>query len=313
MPGSWENQWEDWMTQHQGLPSEKKEGDGFMTPRDMDDSQKAVVARDLVFRYPGEKKAALDKVSFSVRKNEFFGIVGPNGAGKTTLMAALATLIRPRAGHLDILGNDAGRNPGKIRADIGLVPQESTLYQSLTVRENLQYFGGLYGLSGRALKTCISRCLEMVNLTAHQDRMVRQCSGGMKRRASIALGIVGQPKVLLLDEPAVNIDIHSRKLIFDRLTALKKENMTIICTTHILKDIEDLCDWVAVMDQGRIVACGNPRKLSGGKADSFEAWVLQLTRKSGLPDDRSRGNSDSSENGFPVDSRQIRNRVRGQD
>jgi ABC-2 type transport system ATP-binding protein len=248
--------------------------------RELEKNRQAVIARDLAFRYPGEKKRAVDGISFSVKKNEFYGIIGPNGAGKTTLMALLATLLKPHSGELRVLGNDA-RHSRKIRDHIGLVPQESTLYPSLTVKENLMYFGSLYGLSGRALKARVAQCLEMVDLISHQDRKVKHFSGGMKRRASIALGVVGAPKILLLDEPAANIDIHSRLSIFDKLMALKQEEMTIIYTTHILSDIEGLCDWVTIMDTGRTIAAGTPRELMDSMAgcNSFEAFFLELTGK----------------------------------
>ena len=239
----------------------------------------AVAARGLVKRYPGAEQPALGGLELEIFAGETFGLLGPNGAGKTTAISILATLLRPSAGSVRLFGLDPGRQCREVRRLIGLVPQEIALYPRLTVAENLAYFGRLHGLGGAGLKDRVGDCLAMVGLEAQGGRRVEACSGGMKRRANLAAGLLHRPRLLFLDEPTVGIDAQSRHVIFENLAHLKAEGMTLLYTTHYMEEARQLCDRIAIVDAGRVVALGAPAELLAAQPEcrDLEQLFLRLT------------------------------------
>jgi ABC-2 type transport system ATP-binding protein len=237
--------------------------------------------RGLAKRYPGADVAAVDGLDFTVRSGEIFGLLGPNGAGKTTAISIACTLLAPTAGRVAVCGADVSSNPAEARRHLGLAPQEIALYPTLTPRENLRYFGRLHGLSGAALARRIDECLALVGLSDPGDRRIDACSGGMKRRANLAAALLHAPRILFLDEPTVGIDAQSRNLILEQLAVLRDAGTTIVYTTHYMEEAEQLCDRVAVMDRGRIIAEGAPADLVGEAEEcaNLEQLFLRLTGK----------------------------------
>jgi ABC-2 type transport system ATP-binding protein len=208
-------------------------------------------------------RLAVNGVSFHVQEGEIFGLLGPNGAGKTTTISMLATLLSPDEGQVTIGGYDLARQINQIKPLIGFVPQELALYPTLSAWDNLAFFGRIYGLRGTALKERIAAVLDLVGLRDRARDAVRTFSGGMKRRLNIAAGLIHQPRLLFLDEPTVGVDPQSRNFIFEHVERLKAEGMTIIYTTHYMEEAERLCDRVAIMDEGRILALDTPKALIG--------------------------------------------------
>ncbi|MEW6717141.1 MAG: ATP-binding cassette domain-containing protein [Chloroflexota bacterium] len=208
-------------------------------------------------------RVAVNGVSLCVQEGEIFGLLGPNGAGKTTTISILATLLPPDGGQATIGGYDLVRETSQIKPLIGFVPQELALYPTLSAWDNLAFFGRIYGLRGTALKERIAAVLDLVRLRDRARDAVHTFSGGMKRRLNIAAGLIHQPRVLFLDEPTVGVDPQSRNFIFEHVERLKAEGMTIIYTTHYMEEVERLCDRVAIMDEGRILALDTTKALIG--------------------------------------------------
>jgi ABC-2 type transport system ATP-binding protein len=218
--------------------------------------------RSLVKRYG--PLLAVDDVSFAIEEGEIFGLLGPNGAGKSTTIAMLTGLFPPDSGDIQILGIDAVADVEKVKHLIGVVPQELALYPALTGRENLRFFGEMYGLGGRRLTERVESVLEMVSMRERAGDSVRTYSGGMKRRLNLAVGLVNNPRLLFLDEPTVGVDPQSRNHIFESVERLNREQgMTILYTTHYMEEAERLCRRIAIMDHGKIIAQDAPRGLIG--------------------------------------------------
>lgn len=224
----------------------------------------ALEARRLAHRYPGASVPALDGIDLALHAGEIFGLLGPNGAGKTTAIAILSTMILPSAGSLVIDGLDPRRHRRAVRRRIGLVPQEIALYPTLTPRENLLFFGRLQGLRGSRLHRRIAAVLADVGLGQQADRPIKTFSGGMQRRVNLAVGLLHEPRVLFLDEPTVGIDPQSRRLILERIAALKDQGTTVLYTTHTMEEAQQLCQRVAIMDHGRILAQDTVARLLAG-------------------------------------------------
>ncbi|MGL4797409.1 MAG: ABC transporter ATP-binding protein [Paraclostridium sp.] len=203
-------------------------------------------------------KIALDNISFSVNEGEFFGLIGPNGAGKSTLISIMTNLMLPNNGCIEVNNMDLSKNPIEIKSLMGLVPQELAIIEHLSPYDNLEYFGALYGLSGKLLKERIAEALEIAGLTEVKRKKVKKLSGGMKRRLNIVMAMLHHPKILILDEPTVGVDAQSRNYIFTFLKELStKNNTTIIYTSHYMEEVEYLCSKIFIIDEGKEVACGN--------------------------------------------------------
>ncbi|MEG2788907.1 MAG: ABC transporter ATP-binding protein [Romboutsia sp.] len=203
-------------------------------------------------------KLAIDNISFTVNKGELFGLIGPNGAGKSTLINIMTNLMVPNNGSVFIDGMDLIKNPVKAKSMIGLVPQELAIIEHLTPYDNLEYFGALYGLTGKLLKERINEALDIAGLTEVKKKKVKKLSGGMKRRLNIVIAMIHHPKILILDEPTVGVDTQSRNYIFTILRNLAKEqNTTIIYTSHYMEEVENLCSKIFIIDEGREVAFGD--------------------------------------------------------
>ncbi|MGA2851189.1 MAG: ABC transporter ATP-binding protein [Terracidiphilus sp.] len=228
---------------------------------------------------------AVDNISLEMRAGECLGLLGPNGAGKSTLIRAIAGRVIPDAGHVAIFDNPAG-SP-QARAALGWVPQDLALYPRLSAKENLQSFGRYYGLTGKKLDQAVAWCLDWAALQDRAGDLVSTLSGGMKRRLNMAAGLIHQPRLVLMDEPTVGVDPQSRNRIFEMIEALRTEGMTIIYTTHYMEEAERLCDRIAIVDHGRIIALNTREALVQtsfasrsqvlarfeGPADSVSAWV----------------------------------------
>jgi ABC-2 type transport system ATP-binding protein len=204
---------------------------------------------------------ALDHVDFEIESGEILGLLGPNGAGKTTAIRALCGLIGVDSGAIEVFG--IPQRPGlmEIKRRIGLVTQEITMFEDLSARENLQFFGGLYGLRGQALKDRIDATLEFVGLTENADKRAKRYSGGMKRRLNVACALVHRPELLIMDEPTVGIDPQSRNHILESVRALREDGTTILYTSHYMEEVEAIASRVLVMDQGHIIADGTVDEL----------------------------------------------------
>ena len=234
---------------------------------------------DLVKRYSGAARPALDGLTLTIRPGEILGLLGPNGAGKTTAVSIISTILRPSAGRVAVCGIDLKEKPRLARPLIGLVPQEIALYTELTARENLVFFGRLQGLRGARLKERLASALAAVGLEARAHQKIATFSGGMQRRINLAVGILHAPRLLLLDEPTVGIDPQSRHLILEKLQAIKQEGAAMLYTTHYMEEAQQLCDRVAIMDNGRILCQGPPHDLISARPDcrSLGELFLHLT------------------------------------
>jgi len=204
---------------------------------------------------------AVNDVSFRAESGAIFGLLGPNGAGKTTAIGCIAGLLQPGAGRITVLGHDVVNDGVAARSQLGVVPQELALYEDLSARENLEYWGGAYGLRGAHLKQRVVAVLDLVGLSDWTRKPVKQFSGGMKRRLNFACGVVHEPEVLLLDEPTVGVDPQSRVRILDLVRALADQGTCVLYTTHYMEEAEHLCHQLAIIDHGQIVAAGTLREL----------------------------------------------------
>ncbi len=225
----------------------------------MADSKSLIFARSLTKRF-GDL-VAVDGIDFTVESGEAFGFLGPNGAGKTSTMRMIGGVSPVTSGVLTIFGLDPARNGADIRARLGVVPQADTLDLELTVRENLVMYARYFDLSWSEGRKRADELLEFVQLQERAKDKVEDLSGGMKRRLTIARGLINQPDLLLLDEPTTGLDPQARHLVWDRLYRLKQRGVTLVLTTHYMDEAEQLCDRLVVMDKARIVAEGSPREL----------------------------------------------------
>jgi ABC-2 type transport system ATP-binding protein len=240
----------------------------------------AIQVNDLVKIYKGSAIPAVDNISFLIPGKSIFGLLGPNGAGKTTTISVLCGLLTPTSGEVKILGLSAKTHSEEIKKLIGVVPQDIALYPTLTAFENLQYIGNMYGLKGRSLEAGIKENLEHFGLLAHSKKQIGTFSGGMKRRINLIAGILHKPKILFLDEPTVGVDVQSRNVITEHLHKLNNEGMTIIYTSHLMEEAENLCTEIAIIDTGKIVAAGKPVQLiNEHKSGNLEQLFLKLTGK----------------------------------
>ncbi len=205
---------------------------------------------------------AVKGITFDVAAGEVFGLLGPNGAGKTSTLSMISCLHAPTSGTIRIAGLDIRTQTQAVKSCVGVVPQELALYPTLTARDNLLFFGAIYGLHGKTLQARMEEVLDVVGLRDRALDVVDTFSGGMKRRLNLACGLLHRPKVLLLDEPTVGVDPQSRNLIFENIRQLNTQyKMTVIYTTHYMEEAETLCARVAIMDQGKLIACDTPREL----------------------------------------------------
>ncbi|SEL16968.1 lipooligosaccharide transport system ATP-binding protein [Streptacidiphilus jiangxiensis] len=211
--------------------------------------------------HPGGEVRAVDGIDFTLRRGEAFGFLGANGAGKSTTMRMIACVSRPSGGTLRVLGMDPLRDGARIRARIGVVPQDDSLDMELTVEENLLVYGRYFGLGRARARERARELLEFAQLVEKSDTKVSALSGGMRRRLTIARSLVNDPEILLLDEPTTGLDPQARHVLWDRLFRLKQQGVTLVLTTHYMDEAEQLCDHLVVMDHGRIVAEGSPREL----------------------------------------------------
>lgn len=231
---------------------------------------------------------AVDKVSFTIRTGETYGLLGPNGAGKTTTISVIAGLLRADEGTVTLLGEPV--TPAR-KSLIGLVPQDIALYPDLSAIENLQFFGSLQNLNGKALSARVAEVLDVVGLADRAKDRIETYSGGMKRRANIAVGLLHEPRLLILDEPTVGVDPQSRNSILEAVAELGGSGMAVLYTTHYMEEAERLCDRIGIIDQGRLIAEGSRDELvqglgekatvsfrvAGGRED-IEAWRVDLQR-----------------------------------
>jgi ABC-2 type transport system ATP-binding protein len=204
---------------------------------------------------------AVKGVSFRAYSGEIFSLLGPNGAGKSTTISMLSGLLQPSGGDACIMGASVLREPAKARAALGVVPQDIALYPDLSARENLVFWGKMYGLRGPALRQRVDEVLEVIGLTDRQKGRVGTFSGGMKRRVNIGVALLHKPKVIIMDEPTVGIDPQSRRHILDNVKELNQQGMTVLYTTHYMEEAEELSHHIAVMDQGQVIACGTRDEL----------------------------------------------------
>jgi ABC-2 type transport system ATP-binding protein len=228
---------------------------------------------------------AVDGVSLKVRAGECLGLLGPNGAGKSTLIRAMVGRVIADSGRVMVMGKAAGST--EARMALGWVPQELSIYPRITCKENLGSFGRYYGLKGAELKEAMKWCIQWASLEEKQNDVARTLSGGMKRRLNMAAGMLHRPKVVLFDEPTVGVDPQSRNRIFEMIEALRDAGTAIVYTTHYMEEAERLCDRIAIIDHGRIIAEGTKEELveksfgrrsqvlarfAGGK-DEIDAWA----------------------------------------
>ena len=224
-------------------------------------------AEQLVKKY-GEH-TAVKEVSFTMQEGEVFGLLGPNGAGKSTIISMLTCLFPPNSGSIRIYGHDLTKEANQVKRLIGIVPQDLALYPTLSARDNLAFYGRMFGLGGADLKQRVETVLQYVAMTDRAGDAIKTYSGGMKRRINLAVGLIHSPRVLFLDEPTVGVDPQSRNHIFESVERLNKEqNMSILYTSHYMEEVERLCNRVAIVDRGQIIAMDTPKNLvallSGG-------------------------------------------------
>lgn len=216
------------------------------------------------WRSKSPPRVALDGISLDLDEGEVHGLLGPNGAGKTTLVKILATILLPTAGRAEVLGHDVRRDPVAVRRQVGLVlGGERGLYLRLTARQNLEFWAALYGLDRRRARSRVGELLDRFGLADRADGAVETYSRGMKQRLHLARGLIGDPRVLVLDEPTIGMDPVAARDFREQLRGLHAEGRTILLTTHDMVEAETLCDRVSLIDRGKLLATGSPRELTG--------------------------------------------------
>jgi ABC-2 type transport system ATP-binding protein len=232
-------------------------------------------------------REAVKGVSFTIGKGEIFGLLGPNGAGKSTTINMMCGYLEPTAGDTRIEGLAISKEPRKVKRTLGVVPQEIALYKDLTSMENLGFFGEIYGLSARERKMRAEEVLHFVGLYERRDEPVKNFSGGMQRRINMAVAMIHQPTFLMMDEPTVGVDPQSRENIFDTIEKLRDQGTTILYTTHYMEEAERMCNHIAIMDEGQIIAMGTLEQLLAlrdqnrevARPHGLQELFIQLTGK----------------------------------
>ena len=223
---------------------------------------------------------AVNRVSFSAGSGTVFGLLGPNGAGKSTTISCLSGLLKPTAGSITIGGFDMARDAVKAKASLGIVPQELAIYEDLSAQDNLAYWGAAYGLKGSRLKQRVAHVLNRIGLTDRASDLPKHYSGGMKRRLNFGCGLVHEPRTLLLDEPTVGVDPQSRERLFDLVREEKAKGTCVLYTTHYMEEAEKLCDELAIIDHGKIIAAGTLNEL---RAEFGGNDIIRLSGSFDLP------------------------------
>lgn len=252
-------------------------------------STPAITVHNIRFTYPGETTPALDNISITVNTGSCFGLLGPNGAGKSTLLALLTGILAPQDGTVQIhgktlSGNNLSGNNGTAHSralyeTISLVPQDYAFYPSLTVQENLDCFAGLYRLRGETKRERIHFAVQVCGLGELLGRRAATCSGGVRRRLNLALGLLNRPAILFLDEPTVGIDAQSRHFIMQSIASLQREGMTIVYTSHYMEEIQTLCDTLAIIDHGKLLLQDTLANTMARAADMPDPPVQQHARR----------------------------------
>ncbi len=237
---------------------------------------------NLTKTYPGSNEPAVNNLSLSICKNQVFGLLGPNGAGKTTTINILCGIQKFDIGSVLINGMSISKYPEEIKRIIGLVPQDIALYPTLTAMENLIHIGNMYGLKGPKLRNRIEENLLLLGLDNSKNKLVKNYSGGMKRRLNLIASLLHEPEILILDEPTVGVDVQSRKVIISHLIKLQQEGTSIIYTSHYLEEAEELCTEISIIDDGKIKISGKPSELiktATGQSDLEEIFLLLTGNK----------------------------------
>jgi ABC-2 type transport system ATP-binding protein len=241
-----------------------------------------LVARDLHKSFNEHK--AVDGVSFTINKGEIFGFLGPNGAGKTTTIRMLSTVLEPDSGNVTIGGYSIRNNADAVRSLIGVCPQELALYQDLSAIDNMVFFGQMAGLSSKEARIQAMSHLALMGLEERAKGKIAKFSGGMKRRINLAISLMGHPELLFLDEPTVGIDPQSRTNIYETIEGLRAKGMTILYTTHYMEEADRLCDRIAIIDGGQIIALDTPyelkKQIGSPEQVTLEDVFLKLTGRS---------------------------------
>jgi len=244
-----------------------------------------IEVKSLRFSYPSSPAPALDGVSLRIPKGALYGLLGPNGSGKTTFLSLLSGILPPPPGAIAVDGQDLSAHLRQIQARSALVPQELAFYPRMSVQENLEFFAGARGYSGEDARSRVDEALRLAALAPNRGQRAEHCSGGLKRRLNIAIGLLNRPSLLLLDEPTVGIDPQSRNFILQGVRDIHAAGTTVIYTSHYMEEVQALCDTVAVLDHGRVLAEGpldsllGDAALDGGdRARGLEQLFLTLTR-----------------------------------
>ncbi len=238
-------------------------------------NKNAIEVQDLYKSF--DEVQAVQGISFTVRSGEIFSLLGPNGAGKSTTISMLSCLLEPDQGDAEVMGYSILTDSMQVKEAIGVIPQDIALYPDLSARENLLFWGRMYGLKGEELRGRVDEVLEVLGLTERQKDRVDKYSGGMKRRLNIGVALLHQPDVVIMDEPTVGIDPQSRRSILDNVQQLNKEGMTVLYTTHYMEEAQELSDHIAIMDFGEIIAQGTHDELVKlvGEQDRIELATNQ--------------------------------------
>ncbi|MDE6434923.1 MAG: ABC transporter ATP-binding protein [Lachnospiraceae bacterium] len=237
---------------------------------------------DLTKKYQG--RAVVDNLNIEIKKGEIFGLLGPNGAGKSTTLNMICSIVRPTAGSIELFGKDSWKQKKEVIHKIGYIPQELAIHGNLKAWENVELFTSLYGIKGAALKDAVEESLEYVGLLDRKQEFAKNFSGGMKRRLNIACAIGHKPELLIFDEPTVGIDPQSRNFILEKIKESNQNGATVIYTSHYMEEVEAICTRIAIMDDGKVIACGTSAELkrlvtNGSEEITLEEVFLTLTGK----------------------------------
>lgn len=232
-------------------------------------------------KYPNAEFPSVDDLSFTFENGKIIGFLGPNGAGKTTTISIISGLINDFEGDVLVMGKNTKSHSEILKNEIGVVSQQIALYPKLSCRENLQYFGKLYSISSSKLNTIINDYLVMFGLYDHADKQIKNYSGGMKRRANIIASLLNQPKLLILDEPTAGVDVQSRSMILNFLKEYNQQGNSVIYTSHLLEEAENMCHEVLIIDRGKKIVQGEPHQLiKENNTHNLEELFLKLTGNS---------------------------------